>query len=204
MTKILSYKNERDNVIIVASLIISIVITNSFVIFSPDEDMRFYNASLTSTIAVGLALVICIIQIYRYKRSGIKKLEKREYSLSKYTNSERPHHYYNNNKMHCSICLFLALWFAAHAIWTFQYQQSSAFSIDDVLWFVGYGLFGYFLYSLYYYFFRREFEPFLLILIGIIIVIVLVFIIDIIVSTLRLLSNQTMDIYLHSILIRVY
>ena len=106
--------------------------------------------------------------------------------------------------MHCSICLFLALWFAAHAIWTFQYQQSSAFSIDDVLWFVGYGLFGYFLYSLYYYFFRREFEPFLLILIGIIIVIVLVFIIDIIVSTLRLLSNQTMDIYLHSILIRVY
>ncbi len=70
MTKILSYNSERDNVIIVASLIISIVITNSFVIFSPDEDTKFYNASLTSTITVGLALVICIIQIYRKKGSN--------------------------------------------------------------------------------------------------------------------------------------
>jgi hypothetical protein len=77
--------------------------------------------------------------------------------------------------MHFSICLFLVLWFAAHTIWAFQYQQTSAISIEDILWFIGYGFFGYFLYSLYYHFFRREFEPFILIL--------------------RLLSSQAINIY---------
>ena len=79
-------------------------------------------------------------------------------------------------------------------IWTFQFQQGSAVSIADALWFIGYGLFGYFLYSLYYHFFRKEFEPFILILMAIIIVIVLVFALDIIVVTMRLLSTQTVDI----------
>ena len=102
--------------------------------------------------------------------------------------------YYDNNKMHLSICIFLVLFFAAHIIWTFQYQQSSDISIQDVFWFIGYGFFGYFLYSLYYNFFRKEFEPFILILIAIIIVVVLVFIIDVITSTLRLVSGQTVDI----------
>jgi hypothetical protein len=40
MAKILSYKNKRNNVIIPVSLIASIVITNSFIVFSPDEDSR--------------------------------------------------------------------------------------------------------------------------------------------------------------------
>jgi hypothetical protein len=59
---------------------------------------------------------------------------------------------------------------------------------------MGYVFFGYFLYSLYYHFFRNEFEPMVLVLIAVIIVIVLVFIVDIIVSTLRLLSAQTIDL----------
>lgn len=56
MAKILSYGNKRDNVIVVVSLIISIVITNYFIIFSPDEDSRFYFSGLTSTLALGAAM----------------------------------------------------------------------------------------------------------------------------------------------------
>ena len=95
--------------------------------------------------------------------------------------------------MHLSICIFLVLWFVAHLIWTFQYQQSSDVSIQDVLWFIGYGFFGYFLYSLYYHFFRKELEPLVLVLIAVAISIALVFVLDIIVSILRLLSTQPVE-----------
>ena len=43
-------------------------------------------------------------------------------------------------------------------------------------------------------FFRKEFEPLILVLIAIVIMIVLIFVIDVIVSTLRLLSTHTLDI----------
>jgi uncharacterized membrane protein len=69
MAKILFYENnKRDNAIVVAALIVSIVITNIFVIFSPDKNIRFYNAGMTATITIGVALVICLIQVYRYKK----------------------------------------------------------------------------------------------------------------------------------------
>jgi uncharacterized membrane protein len=67
MAKILSYENKRSNAVVAAALAVSIVITNTFVILSPDENTRFHNASITSTITVGVALVICLIQVYRYK-----------------------------------------------------------------------------------------------------------------------------------------
>jgi hypothetical protein len=95
--------------------------------------------------------------------------------------------------MHFSICLFLGLWFTAQVIWTFEYQQSSSVSIADALWFLGYASFGYFLFSLYHHFFRKEFEPFVLVLVAIIISIALIFVLDSIVSILRLLSTQTVD-----------
>ena len=88
----------------------------------------------------------------------------------------------------------LVFWLAAQVIWLSQYQLIASYSIADALWFVGYTSFGYFLYSLYYHFFRKEFEPFVLILIAIIIVIILVFVLDIILSTLRLLSTQKIDL----------
>jgi hypothetical protein len=96
--------------------------------------------------------------------------------------------------MHFSICLFLGLWFTAYVIWTFPYQQSSGVSIADALWFLGYASFGYFLFSLYHHFFRKEFELFVLILVAIIISIALIFVLDSIVSILRLLSTQTIDL----------
>src|ERR671918_418165 len=178
-----SYEDKRVNLIVIITLIASILITNSFIIFSPDENTRFYNAGLTSAITVGVALAICLVQVYKYKR-GVHRQEK----------TGQPHYYYDNNKMHFSICLFLGLWFTAQVIWTFQYQQSSGVSIADALWFIGYASFGYFLFSLYHHSFREEFEPFVLILVAIIIAIALIFVLDSIVSILRLLSTQTIDL----------
>jgi hypothetical protein len=184
LTKVLSYyKSKNVNIVIITSLIVSIIVTNSFVIFSSDENTRFYNAGLTSALTVGVGLVICLIQVYRYKRS-----------IHRQEGAGKPHHYFDNNKMHLSICLFLGLWFTAHMIWVLEYQQSSGVSIADALWFVGYASFGYFLFNLYHHFFRKEFEPFVLILVAIIIAIALIFVLDSIVSILRLLSTQTVDL----------
>ena len=185
MTNLLSYyKSKNVNTVVITSLIVSIIITNSFVIFSADESTRFYNAVLTSTITTGVALVICLIQVYRYKR-GVQRQEK----------TIQPHYYYfDNNKMHISICLFLGLWFTAYVIWILPYQQSSGVSIADTLWLVGYASFGYFLFSLYRHFFGEEFEPIVMILVAIIIAVALIFVLDTIVSILRLLSTQTVNL----------
>jgi hypothetical protein len=94
--------------------------------------------------------------------------------------------------MHLSICLFLLSWFSASVIWTLADNQSAEIVIADALYYMGYASFGYFLYSLYYHFFRNEFEPFILILVA---VIILIFIVDTIVSTLRLLFTQTVDVW---------
>ena len=78
MAKILSYKSKRENVIVIVSLIISIVVTNSFTIFSPDKDSRFYFSALISTVSLGVALVISIVMVYKYKRSIKKQQEEEE------------------------------------------------------------------------------------------------------------------------------
>jgi hypothetical protein len=192
MAKILSYGNKRSNAVIVAALALSIIITNVFVILTPNENARFYNASITSTITIGVALIICPVQVYRYKKRRARS--QHTDLMQTNANTVQPSDYfYDDNKMHLSICLFLGLWFVAHVIWTFPYQQSSEASIADALWFIGYALFGYFLYSLYYHFFKREFEPLVLVLIAIVISIFLILVLDIIVSILRLLSTQPVD-----------
>jgi hypothetical protein len=197
MTKILSYKNNRDKFLVIVLLMISIVITNFFIIFSPDEDSRFYFSGLTSTLALGVALVISIVMVYKYKRSIKKQEEEEKQALSQQSNDTRLHYYYyDNNKIHFSICLFFAFWLAASVNWTFEDQEAPGILIADVLYYLGYASFGYFLYSLFYHFFRKEFEPFILILIAVIILVPLIFIVDTIVSTLRLLSTQTIDISL--------
>jgi multidrug transporter EmrE-like cation transporter len=127
-------------------------------------------------------MVIAFVMVFRYKRSLKKQEDKPEVRSQQHNQDIQS---YDNNKMHLSICIFLVLWFVAHVIWTFQYQQSLDVSIQDVLWFIGYGFFGYFLYSMYYHFFRKEFEPLVLILIAIVISTVLVLVLDIIVSILR-------------------
>jgi hypothetical protein len=171
-------------------LIISILVTNSFIVFSPNEDSKFYFSGLTSTLGLGAALVIAIIMVYKYKRCIKKQEDKR----SQQNEDGKLHYFYDNNKVHFSICLFFAFWLAASVNWIFEDQEAPGVLIADVLYYLGYASFGYFLYSLYYHFFRKEFEPFILILIAVIILVPLIFIVDTIVSTLRLLSIQTVDI----------
>jgi hypothetical protein len=157
------------------------------VVFSPSESARFYNPGLTATLTIGVALVICTVQVYRYKRRAKSELR------SPRLGTTESAYDYDNNKMHLSICLFLGLWFVAQFVWTFPYQQTAGVWIADIIWFIGYASFGYFLYSLYYHFFRKEHEPLVLILVAIIIATVLVLILDIIVSILRLISTQPVD-----------
>jgi hypothetical protein len=190
MAKILSYKDKSTNIITIASLIVAIVITNSFIVFSQDENSRSYFSNLTTTLTVAAPMVIAFVMVFKYKRS-MKKVHSQQYTQDIES--------CDDNKMHLSICSFLVLWFIAHLIWSFKYQQSSDVSIQDILWFIGYGFFGYFLYSLYYHFFRKELEPLVPVLIAIIISIVLVFVLDIIVSILRLLSTQTLESYVLSV-----
>jgi hypothetical protein len=193
LKKILTYRSSRKvNAVVISSLIVSIIITNSFVIFSPDVDTRSYNAILTSTISVGVALVVCLVQVFRYKITIRKQKRIEQSTSSEETDDKWLNYYYDNNKMHFSICLFLILWLSAQGIWLSQYEIVSN-SIADALWFIGYASFGYFLYSLYYHVFRREFEPLVLILIAIIIIIVMIFVLDIIVSALRLISTQELE-----------
>jgi hypothetical protein len=188
MAKVLSYESRTLSRVVITALIVAVVLANVFVIFSPNENTRFYNAGLTSTVTIGVALVICVIQVYRYKR-GVR----RELRTQTLLDSKQYAYYYDNNKVHFSICLFLGLWFVAQFVWTFPYQQTVGVWIADILWFIGYASFGYFLYSLYYHFFRREHETMVLILVAIIIATVLVLLLDIIVSILRLLSTQPVD-----------
>jgi hypothetical protein len=189
-----SYEDKRVNLIVIITLIVSILVTNSFIIFSPNEKSRFYFSNLTSTLTVGAALVVSIVMIYRFKRNVRKPVEK-EQTPSQQGGDRKPHHpYYDDNKIHFSICLFLAAWIGASISWTFEDQEAPGVLVADVLYYLGYASFGYFLYSLYYHFFRNEFEPFISILISIIILVPLIFLVDTMVSTMRLLSTQALDI----------
>jgi hypothetical protein len=191
-----SYEDKRVNLIVIVTLIVSILVTNSFIIFSPDEKSRFYFSSLTSTLTVGAALVVSIVMIYRFKRSVRKPVEN-EQTPSQQSSDRKPHNsYYDDNKIHFSVCLFLAAWIGASISWTFEDQEAPGILVADVLYYIGYASFGYFLYSLYYRFFRDEFEPFIPILISLIFLVPLILLVDTMVSTMRLLSTQTLDISL--------
>jgi tellurite resistance protein TehA-like permease len=168
-----SYEDKRVNLIVLTVLIVSILITNSFIIFSPDEEDKFYFSALTSTLTLSAALVISILMVFRFKKY-IRKLKKKEQSPSLQSNdsdkeSYRP--YYDDNKIHFSICLFLASWIVASVSWTFEDQEAPGVLVADVFYYLGYASFGYFLYSLYYHFFRNEFEPFVPILVSLIILV---------------------------------
>jgi hypothetical protein len=191
-----SYEDKRVHLIVIITLIVSILVTNSFIIFSPDEKSRFYFSNLTSTLTVGAALVVSIVMIYRFKRNVGKPVEK-EQTPSQQSGDRKPHHpYYDDNKIHFSICLFLVAWIGASISWTFEDQEAPGILIADVLYYFGYVSFGYFLFSLYYHFFRNEFEPFVPILISIIFLVALILLVDTMVSAMRLLSIQALDISL--------
>ena len=93
------------------------------------------------------------------------------------------------NTMHFSICIFLGLWFVAQLTWSFYQQQSPEPSVVDLLWLIGYVLFGYFLYSVLY-ILRKELEANHIAIIAVIVTISLTYIILIILSISSLLAIQ--------------
>ena len=66
---IIHHENKNVNVTVITSLVASIIISSIFILFHPDQNIRDYNALLMSALSIGAALVICIIQIFRYKKS---------------------------------------------------------------------------------------------------------------------------------------
>jgi hypothetical protein len=67
MTKILSHHEDKKiGVIVITSLIVSIIISSFFILFSSDQNIRDYNALLMSAISIGVALMIC--HVFRYKK----------------------------------------------------------------------------------------------------------------------------------------
>jgi small-conductance mechanosensitive channel len=193
-----NHEDKRVNLIVLIILIASIIITNSFIIFSPDEEGKFYFSALTSTFTLGAALTVSVVMVFGFKKNLRKLKEKEQTPLQQSNNNDREQHrpYYDDNKMHFSICLFLASWIIASVSWTFEDQEAPGILVADILYYIGYASFGYFLYSLYYHLFRNEFEPFIPILISIIILVALILLVDTMVSTMRLLSTQTLDISL--------
>jgi hypothetical protein len=108
MTNMLShYEKKKVEIIVITSLLVSIIISSLFILYSPDQNIRDYNALLMSAISIGIGLVICLVQVFRYKKSIGK--QRSQFKM----NNDKQLHYYDNNKMHISICLFLAFWLVA-------------------------------------------------------------------------------------------
>ena len=160
-------------------LVTSIVVANSFIIFTSDEDRKFYFAKLTTTVTSGVAFAIALLMVYKYK------IKQHQFVPDQYRTRQ--------DIMHYSICTFLGFWFVAQLIWSFYDQQSPAPSVTDILWLIGYVLFGYFLYSLLY-ISRKELETHTFFIIASIVTISLTYIVIIILSVSSLLTFQKPDI----------
>ena len=172
-------KYHQNNIIKVLVLVTSIVVANSFIIFTSDEDRKFYFAKLTTTVTSGVAFAIALLMVYKYK------IKEHQFV---------PHQFRTRQDiMHSSICIFLGIWFVAQLIWSFYDQQSPAPSVADILWLIGYVLFGYFLYSLLY-ISRKELEAHTFFIVASIVTISLTYIVIIILSVSSLLTFQKQDI----------
>jgi hypothetical protein len=156
----------------------SIVVANSFIIFASDENRKFYFSTLTTTVTSGVAFAIALLVVYTYKTKHDQFV---------------PHQFrIREHTMHFLICTFLGLWFVAQLTWSIFEQQSPTPSVKDILWLIGYGLFGYFLYNLLYNF-RKELEVLTVAIISIAVIISLTYIIFIISSISSLLVFQKQE-----------
>jgi hypothetical protein len=160
-------------------LVASIVVVNSIIIFASDENSRFYLATLTTTVTSGAAFAIALLMVYKYKTQQDEFV---------------PHQFrIREDIMHFSICTFLGLWFVAQLTWSLFEQQSPTPSVKDILWLIGYVLFGYFLYNLLY-IFRKELEVLTVGIIATTITISLTYIVLIISSVSSLLAFQKQEL----------
>jgi len=175
------FRLKHNNLTLLVILILSILITNSFVIFSGegnnnynDTSKRLSIASWSTNVTSAIALASAFVGLYyRTKRQPNPSYSK----------------YYNSKKIQYSLCIFLTLWFVAQIIWGY-YQQSPYLSIVDVLWLIGYVFFGYFLFSLYNMLRKTFIQSHVVVLVSVIIVISLAYMVDLVVSTSQLLSSH--------------
>jgi hypothetical protein len=171
-------KYHRNSILKILVLVTSIVLVNSFIIFTLDQNSKFYFASLTTTITSGVAFAIALVMVYKYKTKQDQFV---------------PHHFLREDTMHFSICIFLGLWFVAQLTWSLYERQSPAPSVNDILWLTGYVLFGYFLYRLSF-LFRKELEMSTIGIVALVVTISLAYITIIILSVSSLLSFQKQEI----------
>src|SRR5919199_1239262 len=102
MTKVLSYPEDKKvNVIVITSFIVFIIISSFFILSSSDQGLTDYNALLMSAISIGVAMVISLAQVFRYKKS-IRK----QGSIFKMSNDKQLKFYSDYRKMKAYDVLF--------------------------------------------------------------------------------------------------
>ena len=86
------YHRNRNNIIKLLVLVTSIIVANSFIIFTSDQNSKFYFAKLTTTVTSGVAFAIALLMVYKYKTKQHQFV---------------PHQFRTRQDiMHSSICLF--------------------------------------------------------------------------------------------------
>jgi hypothetical protein len=113
---------------VIITLVGSIILTNSFIIFTQGEDRLFYS-NWTINITAAVAFAFAIMAAYRQKAQGLQ------------------------GKAYASLAIGLGLWLVAELIWTYfelGLQIDTPFpSLADVFWLVAYGFLAYPLYRIY-------------------------------------------------------
>jgi hypothetical protein len=122
---------KREEFFWFCTLILSINIVNSLVLFSDDHERVFYT-NATADITAGVALFSAVFLIYKQVKQRWKL---KQSSLS--TSSLLP-----TNKAFLFLAIAIALWFTAEILWTY-YQLGLGIevpfpSLADLFWLIGY------------------------------------------------------------------
>jgi TRAP-type C4-dicarboxylate transport system permease small subunit len=151
------------------ALIGSIIVANSFIIFSQGKDRVFFS-NWTINVTAAIALVLAIITVYRQKLDGLY------------------------GKTYASLAIGLGLWFIAEIIWTYfelGLQINTPFpSIADLFWLVGYGFFAYPLYRIYDFMSRGTIKSTAIIIVSVSIAIALGYLVNLTVNVSEISYSQ--------------
>ncbi|MDQ5868751.1 MAG: hypothetical protein M3530_03370, partial [Thermoproteota archaeon] len=121
---------KRDEFFWFCTLVLSINITNSLILFSDDQARVFYT-NATVDIAAGIALFSALFLIYKQVK---QKWKLKQSSLSTSLLS--------TNRAFMFLAIAIALWFTAEILWTY-YQLGLGIevpfpSLADIFWLIGY------------------------------------------------------------------
>ena len=129
---------------LVLTLIISIVVANSFIIF-PDDESRPFFSNWTINVAAAVALGMSLLVTWRQKLDGL------------------------HGRTYAAFAAGLALWFVAEILWTY-YEMGAGIdpfpSLADAFWLAGYAPFAYHLIATYR-FFGQAAKPHTIIIVSI-------------------------------------